>query len=463
MREYFLGIDIGTSSVKGLARDKSGDTVKAKRTYAKLGIEGWRSAIIELLSELAEITAERGGTLAAVAFSSQVGTYIVNDKDVIGWQSSAGHEELAEIKKTIPSSRFLSEIGMNHPDIISYPLPRLLYIQKKYGKCEVLQPKDYFIRELTGNSVTDYYSLRGLVNLQTETRADGLLRDLGITCSLPESVSPLAEVGVVTPSASKTYPLKTGLPIYAGCNDFFAGLFGMGAYETGGAFDLSGTSEHLGFISDKIENSASVSGKYFNGYCSYGGTKSSGVCCDFAINNFGTEGLTIDGMLEGNPPVFLPYLNGERAPIYDENARGTFFGIGARTDKRQLAYSVLEGVVFSLFDIASDMKMPKPERLICGGGSARNSLMSEIKAELFDCSVVCVAENDVSALGACMLAMVGLGYRKDMRRAILHEVRFLNAVQPSGRYREKLLKRFEIYKDLYSDLKGTFKKFNSIE
>ncbi len=462
MREFFLGIDVGTSAIKGLARDGRGDTIKARREYETQTLSGWRLALKELIAELNEKAQKKGGAFVAVAFSSQVGTYIINESEVLSWQSPCGKEELKELKAKFSDERFIREIGMTHPDIVSYPLPRLSYIQKTYGKVEVLQPKDYFIFELTGVSLTDVYSLRGLVNPETGLRAESILREAGIKINLPEHALPKEKAGTITARAQKEYGLKQGTPVYLGCNDFFAGLLGMGVYKEGTAFDMSGTSEHVGFISDKLEKNASVSGAYFNGYCSYGGTKASGRACDFAINNFGIEGLSLGDALKSKPPVFLPYLSGERAPIYDENARGVYFGINAGADNKQLAYSVLEGVVFSLYDIATDMKMPKPNALICGGGSAVNSLMNAIKAELFDCPVSRVKENDASALGACVLAMLGSGYKTDLPSVISENVEIAETFLPSGEYRSALLNRFAIYKDVYKNLKETFKKFNSI-
>lgn len=464
MREFFLGIDIGTSAVKGLARDGCGNTIKTRRAYKNADKEGivasWRAALKELIAELNEKAQKLGGKFVAVAFSSQVGTYVVNGRDVISWQSSAGKEELKEIKAKFSNERFIREIGMLHPDIISYPLPRLLYIQKVYGTAEILQPKDYFIRELTGVTLTDVYSLRGLVNPKTGLRAEEIMREIGIKNSLPQHASPKTEAGKVTEKGQNEYGLTQGTPVYLGCNDFFAGLLGIGVYKEGDSFDMSGTSEHVGFISDKLEKNASVSGAYFNGYCSYGGTKASGSACGFAIKNFGIEGLNLCEALKSKPPVFLPYLSGERAPIYDENARGVYFGINAGADNKQLAYSALEGVVFSLYDIATDMKMPKPDALICGGGSAVNSLMNVIKAELFDCPVSRVKENDASALGACMLAMLGSGYKTDLPSAVSDNVEIAETFLPSGEYKTELLKRFDLYKDVYKNLKESFKKLN---
>ena len=462
MKDYYLGLDLGTSSIKGILRSIDGEPIKDKIVYTENSVDAWKKALQDLLTALNIRSA--GGRVAAIAFSSQVGTYIVDGEEVISWQSSAGKAELEEIKTRIAQEQFLKEISMPHPDIISYPLPRLLYVKRKYGdRVEVLQPKDLLIRELTNETVTDIYSMRGIVHLQTGEYAKGIMRALGLNFVLPQVKKPTDLAGYVTSEAAKEYGLEEGIPVYLGCNDFFAGLLGMGMYASNEAFDLSGTSEHIGWISDGLQEKGFVSGGYFNGYCTYGGTKASGVSCDFAIENFGIDGLELREMLHSAPPIFLPYLKGERAPIFDENARGVYFGLDGKTTKKEMAYATLEGVVFSLYDIANSMYMPKPQRLVCGGGSAKNDLMSLIKAELFDCEVVRVEENDTSALGAAMIAMVGNGVFADMETAIRSCVRHVEVVKPSGKYGEKLLKRFRIYQELYRNLKETFIKFNEIK
>ena len=88
---YFLGLDLGPSSVKGIMRSLSGLTVKAKRGYVGCEPISWLCAVKELISEL---KANADGEIAAISISSQVGTYIVDGKDVISWRSSVGREEL---------------------------------------------------------------------------------------------------------------------------------------------------------------------------------------------------------------------------------------------------------------------------------------------------------------------------------------------------------------------------------
>lgn len=461
-KAYYLGIDLGTSSVKGILRSADGETFRAKMTYAENTPRHWFGAVRSLIARLKEEAAS--GEIAAIGLSSQVGTYVMDGEEVISWQSDAGRGELEEIKAAIPQSEFVREIGMPHPDLISYPLPRLLYIQRRYGKHrEVLMPKDLLIRALTGETVTDVFSMRGIADPVSGRYATALTRRLGIEIPLPPLRFPTDPAGVVSEAAARKYGLAPGTPVYLGCNDFFAGLLGMGIRDVGDAFDLSGTSEHIGYLSREINEQAFVSGPYFWGSCSYGGTKSSGVSCDLAMRQFGIDGMDMAEMLSGKPPIFLPYLCGERAPIYDEMARGVYFGLDGSTDRAQLAYAALEGVVFSLYDIARAMDVPTPRRLICGGGSAVNPVMNLLRATLFDCDVVCVREHDTSALGACMLAMTGAGVWRDLAEAVGACVEYLPPVRPERGYREVLCRRFEIYREVYRNLKPTFARFYHIE
>ena len=177
------------------------------------------------------------------------------------------------------------------------------------------------------------------------------------------------------------------------------------------------------------------------------------------MKNFGLDGVSIHNV-ENNPPIFLPYLTGERAPIFDENAKGVFFGITDKTSKSDMAYAVLEGVVFSLYDIYNGLNLDGNRKIVCGGGSAVDGVMNIIKAELFCADIVCVKENDTSALGACAIAMAGDG--RSLKESVEKLVEYYPAIKGSGKYRQKLLKRFAVYKGLYSSLKENFIDYKEI-
>ena len=145
--------------------------------------------------------------------------------------------------------------------------------------------------------------------------------------------------------------LMEGVPVYTGCNDFFAALAATGIGKPGDLFDITGTSEHLGGIADSmLRDAPPVSGRYFEHYVRYGVTGSSGASLDYALKLH-------DGSLDAvkcaaqKAPLFLTYVNGERCPVCDPDAKGVFFRIGAGCTPEMMAYAVMEGVTFNLKQI----------------------------------------------------------------------------------------------------------------
>jgi len=452
MSKNILGIDLGTSSVKLILRYKDGNIKKSKASYSEKKPKGWIDAIKEAAEKL-DLS-----ELDGIGLSSQVGTYIINDKDVIGWDSGAGKEEVEISKSRYSKETFIKEIAMPHPDISSYPIPRLMYIKKHYKDIKsICQPKDYICESLTGNRITDKYSFRGLIHTLKGEYSDFFLNEIGIDKDLlPSVVSPEDMIGTTTEECEKNIGIPKNIPVFAGLNDFFSSVVGMGITDSNVMFDITGTSEHLGIINDILyPDTKMVSGVYFDKYIHYGVTASSGASMDFCLANFDTD-LDPEAVLGKNPPIFLPYLNGERAPVFDSNAKGMFFGITKACGKKEMAYAVMEGIAFSLWHIYENLSEAKPSRLTVSGGGAVNTILNRLKAELFDIPVVTLCENDTSALGAVILSAIGCGEFGDIFEAAESLVKTDLEFLPTGKFRSVLLKRFETYKKLYPRVKDLF-------
>ena len=237
-KSCILGIDLGTSSVKIIKKYRDGSVEKLKSTYGQPLPLGWWMAIQKLL-ETIDFEEVR-----AIGLSSQVGTYLVNEKEVIGWNQDIGKKELDWWKKNYPPEKFIEEISMPHPDIISYPLPRLKYIREHFESVEkISQPKEYILEKLTGEWVTDPYSWRGLANLEKAEYSSFFLKELSLEKELLPTIKMQDEVAGYTRELTleKNIILK-GIPVYVGLNDYFAGLLGMGISKVGQMFDITGTS-----------------------------------------------------------------------------------------------------------------------------------------------------------------------------------------------------------------------------
>ena len=414
MGNVFLGIDLGTSSVK-MVLVKDGRVVqKSTAPCDSQDPEGWIRSIRDALKQISGRS-----RITAAGLSSQTGTYIVNEKYILPWSGKEGQEELKEIRERFTKRIFCEEIGMNHPSLTSYPLPKLLYSQRNIGSLSSFcQPKDLLYEYLTGSRVSDPYTWRGLASIETGTYSSLLLDALGIPKEiLPPLVRPWDCAGVVSSQTARKTGLPEGIPVYAGINDYYAALLGMGVSIPGDWFDITGTSEHIGRIENRmLPDTGLVSGPYLEGNVHYGVTASTGAALSFGKKVFGPEPLWEDLTEEWikKAPVFRPYLKGRRSPEADPLATGSFIGIRAGCTSAHMAYAVLEGVVFSLYHIyetivreAGEMQSSGGIR-VCGGASV-NPLLNHLKAELFGQELWMMEEKDASAFGAALCAMIGEG------------------------------------------------------
>lgn len=459
MNKNVLGIDLGTSSVKILQLFSNGKIIKSRAEYESIYPLGWWNAICEALSKLELNDVE------AISLSSQVGTYIINEKEVISWNSRIGTEEVRDIKKKYKTEIFLQEISMAHPNIISYPIPRLKYIKNNFEKIEsVCQPKDYICEQLTGCRVTDPYSWRGIANLQKGTYSQFFLHEIGIEeDKLPKMQAYDSLAGQTKKLALPGKTLRAGIPVYVGLNDYYASLLGMGVQKKGDLFDISGTSEHLGVIEKETNITTQlVSGPYLNDNVHYGVTASSGASIKFGLKLLKSGNIDLKIMSKKNPPIFLPYLNGERAPIWNADARGMYFGICEGCETEELAYAAFEGVVFSLYHIYETMGKPKANSIKISGGAAVFEILNQLKAEMFELTAEILEENDTSALGAALIAAVGAGWYQDYQTAMNAVCKIKKVVCPTGIYKEWLDKRYSIYKELYPAVKIQYERLKEL-
>ncbi len=457
--ESILGIDLGTSSVKVILKHRDGARTKTREAYEENTPAGWWKAVRKAMAGF-DLT-----DLSGIGLSGQVGTYLADRQAVAGWSGREGERELQRIKGLCSKELFLREISMPHPDMISYPLPRLLYLRERLPEVQkVCQPKDFLYEMLTGVCVTDQYSWRGLVN-QTSGRYSRKLLDLA---GFPEHKLPELAGVLEAPGRTRQIPLEKGMlpegiPVFVGMNDFYASLLGMGVLKPGELFDVTGTSEHLGAVVPDIDRDTKlVSSPYFHENVHYGVTASAGTSLDYGRRVFGFGDVDPGSCLENHPPIFLPYLNGERAPVWDVDARGMFFGIHGSCSEQDMAYAVMEGVAFSLYHIYEQMGMPQAEAVRVSGGAASNRVLNQIKAELFGLPVLVPEETDTSALGACMAAATGLGWSEDLETAAADFCSIQRSIEPHGRYKDVLRRRYEVYKELYPAVKNQYKHFGRI-
>lgn len=482
MNKRIACIDLGTSSVKVVCINQSGDTIRVGNRYdvesadlAGQNTASWWKAVKEAFSILGqEVKLEE---VAGISLTAQTGTYLLFNSHteeryikVISWKSVNGAEQLQSLKERLGIQYFIKHISMPHPDLISYPAPKILWFQEAlreewYKTEKVLQPKDYLYYKLTGDFVSDPYTWRGLANLYDGSFHDEILKDIGIAKEhLPVLCKPWEAPGCLHADIAAELGLKGGIPVFVGCNDFFASLLGMGIYQKDQSFDMTGTSEHIGVITGRMEEDTRlVCGPYFNSYIHYGVTANSGSSMDWAFKTFGRELSLVDqikevfaNMPDVFPPVYLPYMQGERAPIWDPRARGVFFGLECSQKPGDLFYSVMEGVVFSIYHIWNQICDQGKKEIRVAGGAAYDDGLNRMKASLFGIPFAVMKERDSAALGAAIIAGFGIGWFDTIKNAIDSWVSVDHIVEPDTGLNGILRSRFEVYKGLYPALKESF-------
>ena len=211
------GIDLGTSSVKvlGLFADTHETAFLTRAGYEENTPEGWWRAICGALSQVEE---PLRGQIAAIGLSSQVGTWVVwaeksgdpgdelfSSDAVISWRDAAGKEELDEVLSRFSPETYLSEIGMPHPKLISFPIPRILHAARAFGQLrKICEPKDLLCEKLTGNYVSDPWSWRGLYHPKKRTYSRLFVQDVLQVpeAALPRIIEPAGLAGSLTPQAA---------------------------------------------------------------------------------------------------------------------------------------------------------------------------------------------------------------------------------------------------------------------
>ena len=161
--------------------------------------------------------------------------------------------------------------------------------------------------------------------------------------------------------------------------------------------------------------------------------------------------------------VFLPYLQGERAPIWDSKARGTFLGLNATHDQITLIRSILEGVAFSMrhvMDTIEDIGNISVKSIHIAGGGARNDVWNQIKADVMNRKIIRPKVLDTTSLGAAMLGGIGVGVYSSYAEAAELTVKFEKQFAPNPETHEIYEKAYSNFREAYPRLQTLFPKMN---
>lgn len=275
---------------------------------------------------------------------------------------------------------------------------------------------------------------------------------------LPPVVDAGTVLGDVGAAAAEVLGLPRGVPVVAGTVDSFAGFHGAGLTDAGQAIDTGGTSGGLALYWDapvEVPGSwvapAPLPGRWFVG----GAMTATGKALDWlddSVLSGGPGSATLIAEAAAVPPgaaglLFLPYLAGERSPIWQPHARGAFVGLTLAHGRAHLARAVLEAAALALRHVAAPILAAglRIDELRVTGGTARGDTWNQIKADVLGVPVAVPAVRDTAVLGAAILAATGCGWQPDVRTAIDRMVRVDHYLEPSAAHRGTYDALFEAY------------------
>lgn len=367
----------------------------------------------------------------------------------------------------------------------SLMLPKALWIKRNeknvYEKIfKFLSPNDYLIAKFTGQYVTDYMNAqKWYYDTQKWRYPAELLLETDISeLLLPEVVSPGEYIGNVDKDAAYQTGLTCNTKVIISTYDAICSFVGSGGFNEGEASDVSGTVTVLRAASAKriniIENKIQQIPYYEGGIHIVGGSNNMGggliewvKQCYYQNESLSYELMEKDAgdaALGAGGVIFLPYLLGERAPIWDSDARGVFFGLERMHTRKEMTRAVFESTGFIDLDMINAIEETgiKINSIRLSGGLARINLISQIKADITGRRVQVLSEFETTATGAAMMALYGQGIYTTLNEAIENFVKVRMVICPDMENHQKYEKLYQLYKETYTTLKPLFSKRRAI-
>ena len=485
----YLGVDLGTSSVKVLLVDETGAVRKtASRTYplefpqpgwSQQNPADWWNAVVQCVPELLE--GEDKSQVAGLSVGGQMHGLVVLDENdqvirpAILWNDGRTGRETEELNADFGKEKLLSLVG--NIAFAGFTAPKLLWMRRNEPELfqkikKIMLPKDYLVYRLTGVHSCDYSDASGMLLLDVANRrwSPELLSYCSVTeAQMPKLFESYESVGTVLPEIAAQLGLPEGVVVAAGAGDNAAAAVGTGTVGNGYCNVSLGTSGTVFISSDdfrlppegNLHAFAHADGAYHLMGCILSAASAYGWWTKEilkATSDNDEQNPITDEDLGRNPVFFLPYLMGERSPHNDPAARGAFLGMSMDTTRCQMTQAILEGVAFAIRDsveIARSLGIEITESGLCGGG-AKSDLWRKIMANVLNMEMQVPVQEEGAGYGGAILAMVAAGAYGSVREACEKLRTERRIYKPDPAIAARYEKRYQVFKSLYPTLKAAY-------
>ncbi len=502
MKDFLLGIDIGTSGCKIAAIDPQGhvidetfgeyETFHPHPGHSEQDPEDWWRTVCTLLHEMFARGKCKPDDVAALSVDGSTHNAVLTDagfvplRPAIMWTDQRSGSEAAALSREAGNLIFRTTYETPSP---TWTLSHLRWLQvhepQVLSRTEhVLFTKDYVRFRLTGDWVTDHIEAQGslLYDVQARSWSEELCGLVGLrTRTLPMLANPTDVAGTVTAAAESATGLREGTPVIVGCPDSAVEDYAAGAIEAGQMVIKLATAGNVNVMTTEphphaktLTYSHVIPGLWYTVVATNTAASAErwfrDQFCTEQVTRAREQGRSAFALMHeeaaGVPPganglFFHPYLLGERAPYWDPHLRGSFVGATMSHHKAHFLRALLEGVAFSLrdcFRTIEEMALPIKEIRLIGGG-AKSSLWAQIVSDVFGCSLKRPTGCDAS-FGAALLAGVGIGLFSNEAEAVRRCSRVQDTFQPDPQATAIYSRLFPFYCRIHDNLAGTYRAFD---
>jgi gluconokinase len=502
--ECIITIELGTNAVRIFAFDLKGNIIASMKglyptfhsepDYSEQDPEQMFITMLYVLKNLlTEKIHPQKYNVISICFTASMHSVLAIDHhgvplgNAITWADNRGKAEAQELKKTELGKKLYDITGTPiHP---MSPLIKITWLKKndreRFGKTyKFLSIKSYIIQQLTGEYFIDYSlaSATGLLNIQTIQWEHEALAYAGISLDkLPELAPVFHSPGKLRKEYQKSLGLSSSVKLILGSSDgcmaaLGAGVWGEGkatiTIEDSGAVRVVG-SEIVRDEKQRLFNYVLTEGCYISG----GPTNNGGVVLDWFAKQFGDFKIpyeiehTVENLIHEASKVavgsggllFLPYLLGERAPIWNANARGCYFGLNIKHERQHFIRATIEGILYEIYSIGKTLEEHRTISSITVNGSfASVPFCTQIIADLFDKPASVGTNPDSIAQGAFLLSATNMGLYQSLDEAARFVV-LSTSFKPQKQNHTVYHKYFPIFERLSTKLQDEFEHIAALQ
>lgn len=487
--KYFIGVDLGTSAMKLILIDENEKILNSvtkdyaiyypKSGWSEQNPLDWWNALKEGVKEL--ICNIDKTNVCALGVAGQMHGLVVLDENnnvirpAILWNDARTEKETEYLNNVIGKEK-LSDMTANIA-FAGFTAPKILWMKnnekENFDKIsKIMLPKDYINFCLTNVHATDYSDASGMLLLNVKNKCwSKEMLDICLTSEekMPKLFESFECIGTILPEIADYLGLSHSVKVCAGAGDNAGAAIGNNTIGEGNCNISLGTSGTI-FISSKNfgvdKNNALHSFCHADGYyhlmgCILSAASCNKWFCDEILNtqNYADEqkDITCD-MLGNNEVFFLPYLMGERSPINDTSASGTFIGLRPNTTRKEMLLAVLEGVSFAIRDnleIAKMLGIDIKNSTVCGGG-AKSKLWMKILANVLNIELNIPQTEEGPGFGAAKLSMIASGLYNSTDD--FKDMQIKETISPDKELSIRYEKKYQKFKKIYPALKDLYKQ-----